>query len=92
MKRLAAIILLSMALIAPSLTPQQQLPPFMEKWTCADVIEVYVEADSLHQAAGERLKEIHSPASILFWIQVRQFTLNLHPYLLEARTRKCKAA
>jgi len=89
-KRLA-IILLSMALIAPNLTPQHPLPQLMEKWSCVDVLEIYAEAAALHQAAGERLKEVKSSTAKIFWTDVRQFTLNLHPYLLEARTRKCKA-
>jgi len=94
MERLAAIILLSVALIAPSIQidPNRPLPIFAEKWTCDDIIELYAEAGSLYQAAGERLEEVQSPAAKLFWIQMREFTKSLHSPLLQAKDLKCKEA
>jgi len=91
MKRLAVIFLLSLVLMAPA-DPNKPLPSYMEKWTCIDALEVYTEAGALHQVAGERLNSSKSPAAKMFWAEVRQFTLSVHPDLLEARTRKCKAA
>lgn len=89
--RVIVILLLSFCLIA-SADPNKPLPPYMDKWTCTDAIAVYSEATALHQVADERLKESKSPAAKMFWAEVKQFTQNLHPDLLEARTRKCKAA
>ena len=93
MKRLATIILLSVALIAPSIQIDPNRPlPIAEKWTCDDIIELYAEAGSLYQAAGERLEEVQSPAAKLFWIQMREFTKSLHSPLLQAKDLKCKEA
>ena len=95
MKRLAAIILLSVVLMAPSkhgINTDRPLPTYVDSLTCVEVIELYDEAGSLFEAAGMRIKEVRSPAARKFWTEIRQFTLSLHPVLLQARSQKCKAA
>jgi len=91
-KRLIVIILLSLCLIAPYVDIDKPLPSYMDKWTCMDVVDIYRDSGSLYQLSVEEYGKAKSPATKMFWGEVKKFTLSLHQPLLQALRLKCKAA
>jgi hypothetical protein len=92
MRKLLALLILCVFLIGTTIGPTEPLHSFFDKMTCVEVIELYSEAGALHQVSGERMNTVKSKEAKFFWSQIRQFTLSLHPPLLQARGQKCKAA